>query len=186
MSHYEPGKEYFLKATVRDIYGSGQHRLRVTVPVSLPKQGECTEIYMANEPGLLLAADEVAGTLKTKADAMEVVSDSLNAENKKLRDKVNCTEAELAELKKANDKLAERISTLQRDLLTAETNYNSCSDELAECKKKLKEAEAKIRTLTKKNRCLRKEADRGDVIAKALADTILDICDNGDLILEEE
>lgn len=159
MSHYEPGKEYFLKATVRDIYGSGQHRLRVTVPVSLPKQGECTEIYMANEPGILLTAEEIC----TGEDSCK----------------------RLKELDAVNHKQAEKILSLQRDLLTAETNYNSCSDELAECKKKLKEAEAKIRTLTKKNRCLHKEADRGDVIAKALADTILDICDNGDLILEE-
>jgi hypothetical protein len=115
---------------------------------------------LSDEPGILLTAEEIC----TGEDSCK----------------------RLKEIDAVNHEQAEKILSLQRDLMTAKTNYNSCSDELAECKKKLKEAEATIRTLTKKNRCLRKEADRGDVIAKALADTILDICDNGDLILEEE
>ncbi len=91
-----------------------------------------------------------------------------------------------AELILTNKSQAERIQSLQIGLQKAEDNYDAVYNELSECRKKLKEAGEKIRTLSRKNKCLRKEADRGDVIAKALADTILDICDDGDLILVEE
>ena len=77
MSHYEPGKEYFLKAKVADIGHDGQYPLRVMVPVvnSLLKS-EYTSIYIANEPGILLTAEEVASSVK---DAMHTELAKTNA-----------------------------------------------------------------------------------------------------------
>lgn len=77
MSHYEPGKEYFLKATVRDICPGGQYRLSLTVPVSSSLlKGECTEIYVANEPGLLLTASEVATTVNGDGLCKELAAEN--------------------------------------------------------------------------------------------------------------
>lgn len=54
----------------------------------------------------LMTAEEVAGSLKTKADAMEVVSDSLQEENEELR-------AKLAEFKETIGKQSDKLRELQ-------------------------------------------------------------------------
>ena len=115
MENYVDGKEYFLKGTAHNgdslgwsvefLYNNG-------VGMSCGK--------LSDEPGLLLTAEEVAGSLKTKADVMEVVSDSLQEENEKLKTKVerlttwyeeaNKTASEAVE---ANDELKAKISELR-------------------------------------------------------------------------
>ena len=61
MSRYEIGESYFLKARVVEI-ADGTHPLKVVVPVNTPLKSEYTSIYMANVPGVLLTAEEVAQT----------------------------------------------------------------------------------------------------------------------------
>jgi len=115
MENYVDGKEYFLKGTAHngDSLGwSVEFYYNNGVGKSCGK--------LSDEPGLLLTAEEVAGSLKTKADVMEVVSDSLQEENEKLKTKVerlttwyeeaNKTASEAVE---ANDELKAKISELR-------------------------------------------------------------------------
>ena len=126
MSHYEPGKEYFLKARLADICPDGQYQLRVTVPVNSPLKSEYTDIYMANAPGLLLTAEEVASTVK---DAMNAELAKANAAltndiGKQNRDIVNLERA-VEELRVENEALRKQIGELQR---TCEENTSVAID----------------------------------------------------------
>jgi chromosome segregation ATPase len=115
MENYVDGNEYFIKGKVR----SGELPGR---PVEFSyDSGYGTNCgVLADEPGLLLTAEEVAGSLKTKADVMEVVSDSLQEENEELKTKVerlttwyeeaNRTASEATE---ANDELKAKIAELR-------------------------------------------------------------------------
>lgn len=61
---------------------------------------------VAYKEGVLLTAEDVVSKYKTKADAMEVVSDSLQEENEELR-------AKLAEFKETIGKQSDKLRELQ-------------------------------------------------------------------------
>lgn len=61
---------------------------------------------VAYKEGVLLTAEDVVSKYKTKADAMEVVSDSLQKENEELR-------AKLAEFKETIGKQSDKLKELQ-------------------------------------------------------------------------
>lgn len=110
---YKIGDRYYLPVVVSDVVNTF---IRMTY-----LDGVNNNPLMINDrPDLLLTAEEVAGSLKTKADVMEVVSDSFQEENEKLKTKVerlttwyeeaNKTASEATE---ANDELKAKIAELR-------------------------------------------------------------------------
>jgi chromosome segregation ATPase len=99
MGHYELGKEYFIKAMVADIVHDGQYPLRVLVPVNTPLTSDYTSINMANVPGLLLTAEEVASGVK---DAMHT---ELVKTNAALSNEIGTKNRDIANLERAVEEL---------------------------------------------------------------------------------
>ena len=108
MSHYEEGKEYFLKAKIAEIGHDGQYPLRILVPVNTPLTSDYTSINMANVPGLLLTAEEVASGVK---DAMhrELAKTNAALSNEIGKQNINIVNLErtVEELRKKNAELTE-------------------------------------------------------------------------------
>lgn len=63
MSRYEIGESYFLKARIAENDLDGQYPLRAVVPVNTPLKSEYVSVRMANVPGILLTAEEIAATV---------------------------------------------------------------------------------------------------------------------------
>jgi HSP20 family molecular chaperone IbpA len=70
---------------------------------------------VAYKEGVLLTAEDVVSKYKTKADAMEVVSDSLQGENEKLEAELAELEKKNLELENENGKLTAKVNNLQTD-----------------------------------------------------------------------
>lgn len=126
MSHYELGKEYFLKGRLVKFHADGQYPLRVTVPIDTPLKSEYTDIFMANAPGLLLTAEEVASTVK---DAMHTELTKMNVAladdlGKKNRDIANLARA-VEELREENEAFRKKCDELQK---TCEENGKVAMD----------------------------------------------------------
>ena len=97
MNRYEVGKEYFLKAMVAEKDLDGQYPLRVVVPVDTPLKSEYTSIRMANVPGILLTAEEVASIQNRDIVNLERAVEELRVENESLRKKIDKHETTIEE-----------------------------------------------------------------------------------------
>lgn len=116
MSHYEEGKEYFLKAKIAEIGHAGQYPLRVLVPVNTPLTSDCTSIYIANVPGLLLTAEEVASSVK---DAMHT---ELAKQNAALANDIGKKNRDIGNLERAVDGLREENEAFRRQVEELQRN----------------------------------------------------------------
>lgn len=116
---YKVGERYYLPVRVMEIMDDTYtYPVRIEFENGNGCMGGMNAIK--SNPDLLLNAEEVAGLLKTKADAMTVTADSLQKENEELKEKIaeltawyeeaNKTASEAAE---ANDELKKKIADLR-------------------------------------------------------------------------
>jgi hypothetical protein len=106
---YKVGERYYVPVRVTKVEKASEgDRYPITASFLYTKKKTAFNTF-ANEPDLLLTAEEVAGLLKTKADAMTVTADSLQEENEELR-------AKLVEFKEANGKQTAEILGLKARL----------------------------------------------------------------------
>lgn len=187
MNRYEVGKEYFLKAMVAEKDLDGQYPLRVVVPVDTPLKSEYTSIRMANAPGILLTAEEVAAIHNRDIVNLERAVEELREENKTLRKKIDKHETTIEERtiecnrwEGMYDKVSRKCDELRKknDELTAwYEEANRTASEAAEANDELKAKIAELRTRNAELEALLKEvtATRDEAIKQ-----------NNELIAENE
>lgn len=181
---YRVGERYYLPVRVREIMDD-----TYTYPVRIEFENGngCMDGMNAikGNPDLLLNAEEVAGPLKTKADAMTVTADSLQKENEELKAKIaeltawyeeaNKTASEAAE---ANDELKTQIAELkaERDKFakTAKDKAdlaNKACDERNDVQGDLETAKAIVNHLQEENKDLKQKLEDADACYTVVADT---------------
>jgi chromosome segregation ATPase len=154
---YKVGERYYVPVRVTKVEKASEgDRYPITASFLYTKKKTAFNTF-ANEPGILLTADEVAGSLKTKADVMEVVSDSLQEENEELRAENERLKADRDEWKKvaANNASFHRDACNERDELKSANDdlkamVNDLKDRLARFEKKNENQAEKIKGLEEK------------------------------------
>lgn len=167
MNRYEVGKEYFLKAMVAEKDLDGQYPLRVVVPVDTPLKSEYTSIRMANVPGILLTAEEVAAIHNRDIVNLERAVEELREENETLRKKIEKHEMTIEERtiecnrwEGMYGKASKKCDELRKrnDELTAwYEEANKTASEAAEANDELKAKVAELRTRNAELEALLKE-----------------------------
>jgi chromosome segregation ATPase len=113
--NYKVGERYYVPVMVTKVEKASEgDRYPITASFLFTKKKTAFNTF-ANEPDLLLTAEEVAGLLKTKADVMTVTADSLQKENEKLEAELTELEKKNLELENENGKLTAKVNNLQTD-----------------------------------------------------------------------
>jgi uncharacterized coiled-coil DUF342 family protein len=136
---YKVGERYYVPVRVTKVEKASEgDRYPITASFLYTKKKTAFNTF-ANEPDLLLTAEEVAGLLKTKADAMTVTADSLQKENDELKDKcaeflktigvqsdkIRELQAKIAQLTDANDSIGKNRDALNNEAAVHMTSIHN-------------------------------------------------------------
>jgi chromosome segregation ATPase len=169
MGHYELGKEYFIKARVADIGHDGQYPLRVLVPVNTPLTSDYTSINMANVPGLLLTAEEVASGVK------DTMHRELAKTNAALSNEIGKQNVDIVNFERTVEELREENKALRKKIDTQEATIEERTIECNRWEGMCEKASEKRDGLRAELESIKKDRDNlkenFDIALKNLADT---------------